>query len=132
MTSQEYREKLKKGNFDSTDKKSKLNNIITEYESIKFHSKAEAARYPQLKVLQKVGEIKNLKLQPKYLLQDAFKKNGKTYQAMHYIADFEYIDTKTGQIVIEDVKGFETDVYKLKRKLFEFKYPTLTITEIKM
>ena len=31
---------------------------------------------------------------------------------------------------MEDVKGFKTDVYKLKKKMFLFKYPELDFREI--
>jgi hypothetical protein len=54
-----------------------------------------------------------------------------------YIADFSYIDLNQtglqGQIgceVVEDVKGFKTDVYKLKKKLVEALYRGTKIIEI--
>jgi hypothetical protein len=63
-------------------------------------------------------------------LQDGFKKNGKTYRKIVYKADFEYFDIQQGKVIIEDVKGVKTEVYKLKKKLFEYKYPELSITEV--
>lgn len=94
-----------------------------------FASKAEALRYQQLSLLEKEGAIKCLRLQPEYELIPKFKKGGKTYRKTVYIADFEYIED--GRKIVEDVKGFATDVYKLKKKLFEYKYPELTIKEVK-
>lgn len=41
-------------------------------------------------------------------------------RAVRYIADFVYLDAATGKIVVEDVKGVKTEVYKLKRKLMLF------------
>lgn len=55
-----------------------------------FDSIQESRRYKELKLLLKAGEISNLELQPKFLLQDTFKKNGKTYKKIQYIADFMY------------------------------------------
>lgn len=55
-----------------------------------FDSIQESRRYKELKLLLRAGEISNLELQPKFLLQDSFKKNGKTYRKIEYIADFSY------------------------------------------
>ena len=66
-----------------------------------------------------------MQLQPRFLLQESFKKNGKTFRKIEYIADFMY--EEDGKVIVEDVKGMKTDVFKLKRKLFEYKYPDLTL-----
>ena len=76
-----------------------------------FDSIQESRRYKELKLLLRAGEISNLELQPRFLLQDSFKKNGKT--------------------IVEDVKGIQTDVFKLKHKIFEKKYPDLELKIIK-
>lgn len=55
-----------------------------------FDSIAESKRYKELKLLERAGEISELELQPKFLLQEGFKKNGKTYRKIEYIADFMY------------------------------------------
>jgi hypothetical protein len=98
-------------------------------DGIRFDSKKEAKRYIELKMLEKAGKIKELKLQPVFLLQEGFHRNGKAIRQITYRADFEYIDEK-GQKVVEDVKGFKTDVYKLKKKLFLKKYPDLEFKEM--
>ena len=97
---------------------------------IKFDSKLEAKRYIQLKLLQRAGEIKNLRTQAEFVLQPSYKKNGKTIRAIKYVADFVYYDVREGKTIIEDTKGFKNDVYKLKKKIFEYKYPDLEIKEI--
>lgn len=104
---------------------SKYNNKKTQVDMYVFDSILEAKRYKQLALLEKTGEIKRLKLQPRFLLQESFKKNGRTYRKIEYIADFQY--EENGQVVIEDVKGKETEVFKLKRKMFEHEYPNLTL-----
>lgn len=55
-----------------------------------FDSKKEGNRYKELALLQRTGEIQNLELQPRFLLQEGFKKDGKTYRKIEYIADFSY------------------------------------------
>ena len=72
--------------------------------------------------MQDAGLIRNLELQKKFVLQSSFKLNGKTRQKIVYIADFYYFDIKNGKWVVVDVKGFKTEVYKIKKKLFEYKY----------
>lgn len=59
-------------------------------DNIKFDSKLEANRYVELKLLQRAGKIKNLELQPRFLIQEGFKKNGKTFRKIEYVADFMY------------------------------------------
>lgn len=99
-------------------------------DGITFDSKREGNRYVELKLLERAGKIKDLELQHKFELQPSFKKKGKTIRAITYVADFVYFDLETMRIVVEDTKGFKTDVYMLKKKMFEFKYPELTIVEV--
>lgn len=110
-------------------KQNKYRNKKILIDGKKFDSIKEGDRYKELKLLQKTGKISELKLQPTYLLQDSFKIENKTIRAIKYVADFEYIDNKTGKVIVEDVKGYRTDVYKLKKKLFEYKY-NINIKEI--
>ena len=102
------------------EKKSKYSSAKTDIDGIKFDSKKEAEFYAELKLREKAGEISHLRLQPRYLLQEAFKHEDKQYREMEYVADFEYIEN--GEKVVVDVKGFKTAVYMLKKKLFLYKY----------
>jgi hypothetical protein len=106
----------------------KYHNIKTVVDGMKFDSKAEANRYCELKLLQRAGKIQSLKLQPRYLIQEKFKYGGKTELKIEYVADFEYVEN--GQVVVEDVKGMKTAVYKLKRKLFLYNYNTVDFREV--
>ena len=99
-----------------TEKRSKYGAIKTEVDGIVFHSRKEAARYQELKFLEMAGEISDIRMQIKYHCS----VNGKNICT--YIADFEYITTDNLQVHIEDVKGYKTDVYKLKKKLVEAIY----------
>lgn len=108
---------------------SKYNNKKTQVDMHIFDSIAESRRYKELVLLLKAGKIQDLELQPHFLLQESFRKNGKTYRKVEYIADFKYIEN--GQVIVEDVKGKETEVFKLKRKLFERKYLELELKLIK-
>lgn len=109
---------------------SKYKNKKVQIDMYVFDSIAESRRYKELALLEKAGEIENLQLQPKFLLQESFKKNGKTYRKIEYIADFMY--EEKGKVIVEDVKGKETEVFKLKHKLFEYEYPGLELRIIKM
>ena len=108
----------------------KYHNKKTFIYGIKFDSKLEAERYAQLKILERAGVIRDLELQPEYELIPLFRKNGKTWRKTMYKADFRYILAEDDKTIIEDVKGSTaviTDVFRLKQKLFEYKYPELTI-----
>lgn len=102
-------------------KKSKYNNKITEIDGITFHSKKESARYSQLKLYEKGGLIKDLRLQVAYELIPKLVINGKTERAIKYVADFVYYDTVHKCDVVEDVKSIATmtDVFKIKYRLMK-------------
>lgn len=110
--------------------RSKYRNKTVVVDGIKFDSIGEAGRYRQLKLLEKAGEITELKLQTKFELQPSFKKNGKTIRAINYKADFDYFD-KNGRHIVEDFKGFKTKEFILKQKMFEFKFPELELKIVK-
>lgn len=95
-------------------------------EGIVFASKAEAARYQELRLLEVGGAIAELELQPAYVLQPAFKDAaGQHHRAIRYVADFRYRDCASGRVVVEDVKGVETREFRIKHKLLMFRFPTL-------
>lgn len=88
----------------------------TEVEGIVFDSKKEAERYQSLRLLERCGAIKNLKRQIPFLLIEKSVYG----RAVKYVADFVY--EEDGVEVVEDVKGYKTDVYKLKRRMMAEKY----------
>lgn len=99
----------------------KYNAVRTEVDGILFHSKGEAKRYGELKMLERAGEISDLELQPEFVLLDGFVRDGKRIQAIKYRADFKYLEDDI--VVIEDFKGKETAEFRIKRKLFLNRYP---------
>ena len=106
----------------------KYNAKKTVVDGVTFDSTAEARRYGELKLLERAGEILNLELQPVFVLQDGFKgQDGKRVRAVKYIADFRYFDVGTSAVVVEDVKGMETAVFRLKRKIFWKQYPEIDL-----
>lgn len=120
----------------------KYNNIKTKtFDGIEFDSKKEAQRWTELKLLERAGEITNLQRQVTYLLIPAqyetierYSKTGRRLKddtkllerECSYIADFVYTDKKTGQTVVEDVKGYQEGLayrlFKIKRKLMLYIY----------
>lgn len=85
----------------------------TIIDGIRFASKAEARRYQQLRLLERANEITGITLQPPF---DIIIKGVKVCR---YVADFQYTDKLTRKVVIEDVKGLRTPVYKIKKALMK-------------
>ena len=86
----------------------------TTVDGIRFDSQKEAARYCELKKLEAIGEIERLELQPKFELLPPFVCNGAKIRGIVYRADFSYY--QGGVKYIEDVKGFKTKEYQIKKK----------------
>lgn len=94
-----------------------------------FDSILEASYYRDLLLLQKAGEVKYIELQPKFTLQPRFEKNGIKIDAITYTADFK-VQYSNGKVEIIDVKGMVTKEFKLKWKIFEYKFPELNLKVI--
>ena len=103
--------------------KSKYRNVPTVIDGLRFSIKAAAARYNELKLLQAANQVRWFIRQPRFDLGNGIV----------YVADFlvvwnadetTFADTR---VTVEDVKGVETDVFKLKKKLFEAKFGALTL-----
>ena len=89
-------------------------------DGITFASLKEMKRYCELKILLKARQITGLRYQVPFILQDGFVFEGKKIQSIKYIADFVY--QESGKLVVEDTKGIETPVFKIKRKMFINRY----------
>lgn len=100
-------------------KPSKMRNIVTEVDGITWHSKKEADRYRQLKIMALAGEIKSLRWHHCYPL----KVNGELI--CEYFCDFDYFD-KDGKHHVIDVKGRQSgpawDMFRIKAKLMKALY----------
>lgn len=109
---------------------SKYNAKKVIVDGITFDSKKESKRYLELKQMQENGEIHDLQLQVPFELIPSFEIviDGKKRKRrrMEYIADFVYYINNIK--IVEDVKGRKTEVYKIKKKIFEYKFKT-TIKE---
>lgn len=96
-------------------RRSKYNNRHTVIDGIRFDSAKEARRYSELRLMEQAGEITDLQLQPRFLIE----VNG--VKVCTYVADFQYTDAN-GELVVEDVKGVRTSVYTVKAKLMRAVY----------
>lgn len=94
---------------------SKYNNVKFKLDGEWFDSHKEGLRYRELQLLEKAGEVSGIERQVTYELIP--KQPGE--RALKYIADFRY-KNKEGQLIVEDVKGYKTEVYKIKRKLMMY------------
>ena len=108
---------------------SKFGNIKTTIDGILFDSKLESKFYEYAKLLKAEGKIKDFEMQTKYEIFPAFRKKGKAWRKIEYVADF-VIHHFDGSIEVIDVKGVETDVFKMKHKMFEYKYPDLVLQTV--
>lgn len=115
----------------------KYGNTKITVDGIQFDSKREAARYQELKLLERAGVISFLQRQTKFQLipdqhapsnavytkgpRKGQRKPGKLLEhECSYIADFCYI--QNGETVVEDAKGYRTEVYRIKKKLMLERY----------
>lgn len=128
MTAQQYREMMGISKPITVQKESKYHNQKVEVSGRKFDSKKESRDWLKLKSMEDSGLIKNLRgqvpfeLQPKYTTRD-----GRNIRPITYVADFVY--ERDGCVYVQDSKGVRTDVYKMKRKMFEYKYPDYIFIE---
>ena len=117
-------------NKSITARHGKYNAVKTQIDGIIFDSKKEAEYYKNLLLLKQAGEVVDIKLQPEFELQEGYVKDGIKIRPIKYIADFLVV-YKDGHIEIIDTKGYRKDkVYLLKKKLFHYKFKSLTIKEV--
>lgn len=101
--------------------KNKYGNKKVEVDGIKFDSKAEAKMYRQLKELELSNDIEDLIIHPKYELFPKLKlRDGTTQRAISYSADFQFYDNRQKRLRVVDCKGWKTQMYALRKKLFNY------------
>ena len=125
MSMAEYRQRFgqpTKPDQAKPEKASKFKNQKVVIDGFKFDSKKEGKRYCDLKILQRAGQITDLKHHVPFVLMEGvkFEHEKRKKPAMKYIADFVYTDVKTGLQVVEDVKSAMTrklPAYRQKKHL---------------
>lgn len=98
---------------------------------IMFDSEMEAEYYRDVLLPRELdGEIQ-VTLQPRFVLLRQFEKKGKKYRAITYSPDFmvEYMDGKPAEAI--DVKGMQTEIFNIKRKLFDAAFPDINLLVMK-
>lgn len=103
---------------------SKYKNHKVTHDGITFDSKKEAERYKTLKAWQEMGLISGLVCQETFVLIEGVKIAGESRKrpSVRYVADFVYLDSRTGEQVVEDVKSSFTakdKVFRLKKHLMK-------------
>lgn len=110
--------------------RSKYRNSKEERDGYLFDSKKEAAYYDYLKLRLRNHEIEEFRIQVPFVLQEGFKAiNGVSIRPIVYVADF-LVRFPGGKEQVIDVKGFRTEVYKIKKKMFLKKYPNHYFLEV--
>lgn len=102
--------------------KNKFGAVKKVVDDVKFDSKTEARRYRELVMRVRAGEIKDLEVQPVFILVKSVKFSGdkKATPAMRYTADFRYYDIKKSKVIVEDVKSKATAKltdYRMRRHM---------------
>ena len=123
LSEQEFRNLLKnRGQSIAHEKKSKYNSTKIWIDGICFDSQKEADYYCELKLLLRGGIIDGFCMQARFVVTEGKAES----RATEYVTDFViFYPDKTYRIV--DVKGMETEVFKLKMKSFKEKYPKLKV-----
>lgn len=115
-------------------KRNKYHARTASVNGIMFDSRKEADRYSELLLLQAAGVITDLRRQVPFELIPVQKDEGRITKSGRqlpgktierpcvYIADFVYRDVKSGEDVVEDVKGVRTQAYRIKRKLMLYRF----------
>lgn len=88
----------------------------------RFDSKKESVRWGWLRMRERIGEIRELRLQVRFPIHMVNLITGEITDCGAWLADFVYQDVASGAMVVEDVKGFRTAAYRLKKKLVEAQY----------
>lgn len=95
---------------------SKYHSRKVTIDGVTYDSLKEYHRFCDLKLMQRAGIITGLQRQVKYELIPTQRINGKVIERpVNYYADFVYKMDR--QLVVEDVKGYKTPEYVIKRKL---------------
>lgn len=110
-------------------KKSRYTTYKPIIDEIQFDSMMEARYYIKLCKDLKNDVILSFKRQIAFELQPKFKKNGKIYRSIEYVCDF-LVKEKNQTTTVLDIKGKETVEFKIKHKLFEYKYPNYDLKVI--
>lgn len=103
----------------------KYKNKKVSVDDIQFDSTLESKYYKELVWLKQNKQIKGFELQPVYILQDKFKKDGKTIRAIKYKGDFKVFNND-GTVHVIDVKGSKKMLksdFKIKWKMLLCKFP---------
>ena len=105
------------------------NKRVTDIQSgYTFDSQAEFFRYRELYLLERSGQISDLRVHPRYEIIPGFKHNGKKHRPTYYEPDFVYVEG--GRTIAEDIKGMATQVYRIKMKLFILRYVDIEFREV--
>ncbi len=101
----------------------KYGRIKKEVDGIVFDSTVEAEAWRILKLWEAAGAITELEVQPEFQLESGFVVDGKKVRAIKYRADFLFV--KDGRKTVVDVKGVQTQAFRIKAKMFKARFPQL-------
>ena len=101
--------------------KNKYHNVKVEFDGMSFDSVKESTRWAELKLLQRAGQIYELRRQVVFEIIPTQRDEATgelVEKCARYIADFVYMEK--GKCIVEDAKGVKTKEYALKKKLMKY------------
>ena len=108
--------------INKSNRKHKYGAIATVVDNIKFPTKKEARHYQILNQMLRAGLIKSFKMQVKYEIFPGYiDTKGKKIRSINYVSDFD-ITTLENEVHVCDSKGMETQMFKVKSKMFGYVY----------
>ena len=107
--------------------KNKYHNVKVEFDGMSFDSMKESARWAELKLLQRAGQIYELRRQVVFEIIPTQRDEATgelVEKCARYVADFVYRDAFTHKLIVEDVKSkaTKTPEFILKRKLMHYRF----------
>lgn len=116
--------------IDVGEKESKYKSRKVTLDGITFPSQKEADKYAELKILQRAGEVARLEMQPEFILQEGYRDGkGKRHRPIKYRADFR-VTYRDGRVEVIETKGYRTEAYRMKKKMFLARYPDINFVEV--
>ena len=104
---------------------------VVDSDGAVFDSRLELRRWHELQLLERAGEIRALTRQPEFILEPrqvvGKGRTRRVLRVVRYFADFGYVELGSDRLIAEDVKGVETQVFRLKARLMASRFPDVDL-----
>lgn len=102
------------------------NRVVVDQDGERFDSAGEFTRWRELQLLERAGELTDLRRQVSYELVPTLHRPGhRTEPALHYTADFTY--QEGNRLIVEEFKGFSDTAWRIRRRVLLWRYPDVEL-----